>query len=342
MVIHADTSAIVTMNPSAQSMLGLGARAVQDLNLRSLCNPDDEEILSRAVKDCGALAGETRYLMLRLSGPDSPELRVEMTMVGCGPDATGRHLVIIQMRDSSRDSSLALFIRLVAEMPDGDSLLKAVLNGPLSRAPIAAATISVANEDRTHLVQVGAFGIEGELRQAFRVTPINPALPEGYSILNSEPVWMSIRAVAARFPMVANLARAVTYYETGEILSLPVTNRGVAVGSLFMMSERPLPRTWSFHEISGAVAQAFCPWMLLRRRELAAAPVAIPRSSPLAISDRERTILDLVFQGLSNMEIAEQLGYSEATVRADLGRMSKMLGVSGRREIVRRVKELGL
>ena len=62
----------------------------------------------------------------------------------------------------------------------------------------------------------------------------------------------------------------------------------------------------------------------------------------MAISDRERTILDLVFQGLSNLEIADHLGYSEATVRADLGRMSKMLGVSGRREIVRRVKELGL
>jgi LuxR family maltose regulon positive regulatory protein len=50
----------------------------------------------------------------------------------------------------------------------------------------------------------------------------------------------------------------------------------------------------------------------------------------------------LAADGKRNAEIADELGYSEATVRADLSRLYKLLGASGRREIMMRARELGL
>ena len=47
-------------------------------------------------------------------------------------------------------------------------------------------------------------------------------------------------------------------------------------------------------------------------------------------------------QGFSNNHVAEKLGYSEATVRADLSRLYKLLGANGRREVVRKARDSGL
>jgi DNA-binding CsgD family transcriptional regulator len=71
-------------------------------------------------------------------------------------------------------------------------------------------------------------------------------------------------------------------------------------------------------------------------------PGQIPRNIEFRLNDRDFDILRLVEEGKSNNEIAEKLGYSEATVRADLTRLFKMTNAKGRREVTRLARELGL
>ena len=57
------------------------------------------------------------------------------------------------------------------------------------------------------------------------------------------------------------------------------------------------------------------------------------RSTPAAghtLSGREAEVLSLVAQGMANKQIARQLGISERTVKAHLGKVFRQIGVADR------------
>lgn len=66
------------------------------------------------------------------------------------------------------------------------------------------------------------------------------------------------------------------------------------------------------------------------------------RGSAPSLSPREREVLALVADGLSNPEIAERLFLGEATVKSHLGHVFDKLGVRDRTRAVTRAMELGL
>jgi DNA-binding NarL/FixJ family response regulator len=68
-------------------------------------------------------------------------------------------------------------------------------------------------------------------------------------------------------------------------------------------------------------------------------PAASPES---VLTAKEREVLWLLAQDKSNRQIAADMVVSEATVKSHLGRLYGKLGVSGRREAVRRAMEIGL
>lgn len=57
-----------------------------------------------------------------------------------------------------------------------------------------------------------------------------------------------------------------------------------------------------------------------------------------ALSEREREVLDLALEGLTAREIAERLTLTEATIRSHLARIYAKRGVSGRVELLARMK----
>jgi len=73
-------------------------------------------------------------------------------------------------------------------------------------------------------------------------------------------------------------------------------------------------------------------------------PVGVPAQSPRtdSLTDRERSVVALVGQGLSNRDIGERLCISETTVRHHLTSIFDKLGVSNRQKLLLLAHKCGL
>lgn len=63
-------------------------------------------------------------------------------------------------------------------------------------------------------------------------------------------------------------------------------------------------------------------------------------ASPSALTARERTLVPLLAQGLSNRAIAARLGLSEATVKGYLRQLQKKLGTANRVQTALKARRL--
>jgi ATP/maltotriose-dependent transcriptional regulator MalT len=62
----------------------------------------------------------------------------------------------------------------------------------------------------------------------------------------------------------------------------------------------------------------------------------------MGLSERERTVLELLAGGATNPEIADSLHLSKHTVKEHTSAVYRKLGVRNRTEAVRRAQRLGL
>ena len=73
-----------------------------------------------------------------------------------------------------------------------------------------------------------------------------------------------------------------------------------------------------------------------------AGPAEEPEAAPEPLTAREREVLELLGQGLSNRQIAERLGISEHTAKFHVAAVSGKLGAASRTEAVSRGVRRGL
>lgn len=66
------------------------------------------------------------------------------------------------------------------------------------------------------------------------------------------------------------------------------------------------------------------------------------RTPQVRLTVREKQLLELLAQGMSNREIASSMGVSEGSVKAYLGRISEKLDVRDRLQVLIRAYEMGL
>jgi DNA-binding NarL/FixJ family response regulator len=81
---------------------------------------------------------------------------------------------------------------------------------------------------------------------------------------------------------------------------------------------------------------------LLASTRATRAPAAEQQQPPVDLTPREREVLTLIGQGLSNRGIAEQLFISEATVKTHINNLFAKAGIRDRADAVRRALSYGL
>jgi DNA-binding NarL/FixJ family response regulator len=58
-------------------------------------------------------------------------------------------------------------------------------------------------------------------------------------------------------------------------------------------------------------------------------------------SRRQRDVMHLISEGLTNPQIATELGFSESTIRQETMRIYEILGATGRADAVRMYRSMG-
>jgi len=134
---------------------------------------------------------------------------------------------------------------------------------------------------------------------------------------------------------------------------------GLLITVLKLVEYRFLVVEYSIEIYGGLIALLFAGvgiWLglkLTRKKEVvvfkevmvsAAVPFALndERLRELGVTPREREILELIANGMSNREIAEKLFVSENTVKTHSSRLFDKLGAKRRTQAVQLGKELGL
>jgi DNA-binding CsgD family transcriptional regulator len=134
---------------------------------------------------------------------------------------------------------------------------------------------------------------------------------------------------------------------------------GILIAVLKLVEYRFLVVEHSIEVYGGLIALLFAGlgiWLglkLTRKKEVvvfkevmvsAAVPFAVnaDRLRELGVTPREREILELIANGMSNREIAEKLFVSENTVKTHSSRLFDKLGAKRRTQAVQMGKELGL
>jgi DNA-binding NarL/FixJ family response regulator len=92
-------------------------------------------------------------------------------------------------------------------------------------------------------------------------------------------------------------------------------------------------KDWPARRIASAVRMVGLGRTVFERQE---------RTGALGLSDRERSVLELMASGATNPEIAEALHLSKHTVKEHTSSVYRKLGVRNRTEAVQRAQRLGL
>lgn len=343
---------VITANRSATALVGREDTGLVGRMLRDHASEDDWALLVAELTACAADPARVGAIRFRFIAVGWPTALVEMLVVASATTYMGRSVMNIQMRDVSRSSAMTTFLRAASDLADGDVLLDALAAGPWGQLPITSLALFSVDRVELALRLRASRGWDTRRTQTYSALPLGPQSIVGLSVLSMEVKWMTMAEMVDRFPLSAPEVRRSALSLDAVVVCLPLISRGVSVGVLWAVLEKQVQQSLQVWETLLSGAQVLALWLRANHlyvAELEGAPTgqhgpgqSATRTSALMLSARDHDVLRLVAQHKTNQEIAGLLGYSEATIRADLTRMGKFLDVSGRRRILQRARDLGL
>lgn len=241
-------------------------------------------------------------------------------------------------RVSSTPDGAALLLRALAGAVSGDALAAAVRHTIVADRRATWVALHVVDRDRHAVDLVGSDGFPDDLIGMATTVPLSAALPVTDAITRGTLVVAPLATLAEDYPL------AHAYVGTDEpalrtLVVVPAVSAGAAVAAVVLELVEPPEPTWAAWRRLEAAADALAVWT---RCADDAHPSAGRRSrAALWLTERQRSVLAMVRNGLTNAQIARELDYSTATVKADLAAMYRLFGVRDRGELVARAARSG-
>lgn len=238
------------------------------------------------------------------------------------------------------------FLAFLAANPDADDVARACVHGPLRPLGAFASAVYMASTP-ADLTLIGTYEMPDITWQ--RYSAISVAAP-----LNTCRAFRENRIVVRPASQSGSwfndaerrtLQGALSSGAVAEpwIVTVPLAVKGLPIGVLCAHLPRAPAAASDDRQLRGTGA-AMALWLYLRQiSEQAPHRHPVPTPSPhVRITDRQLQVLSLVAQGRSAREIAEELRYSESTVKKDLMGLMAFLNVRDRDTAVARAREIGL
>ena len=239
---------------------------------------------------------------------------------------------------------LPTFLRYLSTVPDPTHLVQALQDGPL-RPFGAQGTLLFARTSDDALVSLAAAAdVHDEVRDRYGLLPLSLDIPITNTCREGTIGIFTLPTLADRFA-----ALAVDRHMWDELRSI-----GEIVYCAAIMSADESIGLFSFIvdptkalepvdlEIVEALRHALGMWLSRPEMTLRVADQRHFGSAPFVLSLRQRDIVALIDEGLTNTEIGNRLGYSTSLVKQEVQRMMRGLRVDGRLELVDRVRALDM
>ncbi len=249
----------------------------------------------------------------------------------------------LQQPPRDRLAALTTYLRLLASTDDGEAVARSLVKGALAPLGLLAGHLYAALDEQ-HLTLVGSHGFTDAELEGFRKIPLSLRLPLTNAFTTMRPFTTNGSEIVELFPL---LGMPQVYggddcrFTASSLITVPVIHQGVAIGVIGLALNSVLTLDADDAWFLDSVAAATALWL---NRQMA--PDEVRRhtnvdTAPL-ISERQRTVIELVGRNLTNNEIARQLGYSVPTIKKDLQAIMTLCGVHDRRKVFAEAKRLGL
>lgn len=247
----------------------------------------------------------------------------------------------VRPRDFALDGTpLISYLWMLSDLPDGDAVGFAICRGLF--APFGADMVMVyaARSDGRTLDMVAQYGIGPRDHAVYATVTSDMHLPGAETYRIGTEKWLMQDEVASDYPLAAPFFRSRS--PQGEFAFFPLRHRGAPVGFIVLGFPEPVERTWQLRATIDGLLSATVMWMLADTALRGTTRSHLTEAAPLELTARQREILVLMREGRTNRDMADELGYSQATIKADITALGAMLGASGRAELLDRARRAGL
>ena len=253
----------------------------------------------------------------------------------------------METRESSIEEFAGLLGVLASDPPPGVAV-RALVEGFLTPFAVERASLHVLSSDGSTLRLVGDYGYPPGFIARYASIDVTIDLPATHALRGTRPLVLTPGQLPERYPLLRaedGVGESEDFGNDGsEWVFVPVQLDGrPSAVFLFLARAGVLTDHRNLVALQG-VCHALTLWLHRARSTWPSDGVApgLGGSTPLAFTERQRAILALVAQGLSNADIATALDCSRSTVKQELQRVMFGLAVSSRDAAVARASELGL
>jgi DNA-binding CsgD family transcriptional regulator len=230
--------------------------------------------------------------------------------------------------DAAAEGPLGSFVRFLAAGPHRDDVARALVAGA------AVCLVHVFDPDADELRMVAAHGLSPSILERYTSLGVDAGVPIAEAFRSDDDVEVVLPAAVDEYPLLATIVGFVP--EGTRMVSCPVRHRGVPIGvCTFSAPDGAEPRS------RGRLEDRFAALALWVDAHGGPAPSRrAVRRRPLGLTERQERVVELAGAGRTNAQIAREVGYSTATVKADLADLYRLLGTSDRRDLIERVRRM--
>jgi DNA-binding CsgD family transcriptional regulator len=252
-----------------------------------------------------------------------------------------------RLGDISRPEDFALdgtplisYLWMLSDLPDGDAVGFAICRGLLAPFGADLALVYAARPDGQILDLVASYGMGPKENAVYSRVTADMHLPGAETFRLGTEKWLTKKQVSDEYPLAAPFFRSLPVQ--GEFAFLPLRHRGAPIGFMILGFTDQVERSWHLRAAIDGLLSATVMWVLANSALRGVARSNLAEVGPLELTARQREVLVLIREGRTNREIAEELGYSPATIKADLTTLSQSLGARGRADLLEKAKRAGL